>query len=67
MPSSFRPGADGLPAQLVRHCEGRLASLAIPCYVDFLSELPLTDNGKVRKFLLRKRGVTATAWDRERA
>ena len=30
-----------------------------------VDELPLTENGKVRKFVLRERGVTETTWDRE--
>ena len=44
-----------------------LAYFAIPRYVDVVSELPLTENGKVRKFLRRERGVTSTIWDRDRA
>ena len=28
--------------------------------------VPLTENGKVRKFVLRERGVTERTWDRER-
>jgi crotonobetaine/carnitine-CoA ligase len=55
------------PVELIRFCEPRLAYFAIPRYVDVVAELPLTENGKVRKFLLRERGVTSTTWDRERA
>ena len=55
------------PVELVRFCEPRLAYFAIPRYIDVVAELPLTENGKVRKFLLRERGVTSTTWDRERA
>jgi len=55
------------PVELVAHCGPRLPYFAIPRYVDVVSELPLTENGKVRKFLLRERGVTATTWDRETA
>ena len=43
----------------MRHCEPRLAYFAVPRYLEFLDELPLTENGKVRKFVLRERGVTA--------
>jgi crotonobetaine/carnitine-CoA ligase len=35
--------------------------------VQVLDELPLTANGKVEKFRLRERGVTADTWDREAA
>ena len=52
---------------LIKWCEPRLAYFAIPRYVDFLDELPLTANGKVEKYRLRERGVTPTTWDREQA
>ncbi|MBA2461731.1 MAG: acid--CoA ligase, partial [Actinobacteria bacterium] len=35
--------------------------------LELLPELPLTENGKVRKQVLRERGVGATTWDREAA
>ena len=53
------------PVELTRHCEPRLAYFAIPRYFDLVTELPLTENGKVRKNVLRERGVTAGTWDRE--
>jgi carnitine-CoA ligase len=53
------------PHELLRFCEERLASFAIPRYVDFVPELPLLPNGKVAKAVLRARGVTETTWDRE--
>jgi crotonobetaine/carnitine-CoA ligase len=62
-----RDGATLDPEELVRHCEPRLAYFAIPRYVEVVDELPLTENGKVRKFVLRERGVTPAAWDREAA
>jgi crotonobetaine/carnitine-CoA ligase len=43
-----------------------LPYFAVPRYLDYLPELPLTENGKVRKYVLRERGVSETAWDRER-
>jgi crotonobetaine/carnitine-CoA ligase len=55
------------PIELVRYCEPRLAYFAIPRYLEFVDELPLTENGKVRKPDLRQRGVTTSTWDRERA
>jgi crotonobetaine/carnitine-CoA ligase len=54
------------PAELVAFCEPRLAAFAVPRYVELVDELPLTANGKVEKFRLRERGVTATTWDRGR-
>jgi crotonobetaine/carnitine-CoA ligase len=60
-------GASVEPLELVRHCEGRLAYFAIPRYVEIVAELPLTENGKVRKAVLRERGVGEATWDREAA
>jgi crotonobetaine/carnitine-CoA ligase len=60
-------GAQINPIELTRYCEERLAYFAIPRYVDIVSELPVTENGKVRKAVLRERGVTETTWDREAA
>jgi crotonobetaine/carnitine-CoA ligase len=55
------------PIDLIRFCEPQLAYFAIPRYVDFLPELPLTASNKIEKYRLRERGVTSTTWDRERA
>jgi crotonobetaine/carnitine-CoA ligase len=62
-----RSGAVLDHAELLRHCEPRLAYFAVPRYVEIMDELPLTENGKVRKFVLRARGVTDATWDREAA
>ncbi|MFI5611940.1 ATP-dependent acyl-CoA ligase [Amycolatopsis sp. NPDC051903] len=59
--------ADITPLELVQWCEPRLSYFAIPRYVDFVDDLPLTENGKVRKAVLRSRGVTGGTWDREAA
>ena len=63
-----RDGATLDPLDLIRHCEPRLAYFAVPRYVDILPELPLTENGKVRKFVLRERVAVMQAHDqRERS
>ena len=61
------PGIALDPVELTRHCETQLAYFAIPRYVEVVAELPTTENGKVRKAVLRERGVTASTWDREAA
>jgi crotonobetaine/carnitine-CoA ligase len=61
----LEPGTVLAPEELITHCEPRLAYFAIPRYIEFVDELPLTENGKVRKQALRERGVTDTTWDRE--
>jgi crotonobetaine/carnitine-CoA ligase len=52
------------PAELVEFCQSRLPRYAIPRYVELMAELPRTENGKVQKYKLRERGVTAATWER---
>jgi len=63
----LEPSARVAPEDLIAHCEPRLAYFAIPRYIEFVDELPLTENGKVRKQVLRERGVTPAVWDRDAA
>jgi len=60
----IKPGAAADHAALARHCEERLPRFAVPRYIDLVDELPRTENGKVQKYKLRERGVTATTWER---
>ena len=53
------------PVELCAFCVERLPKFAIPRFLEFVADLPRTGNGKVQKFVLRERGVTPTAWDRE--
>jgi crotonobetaine/carnitine-CoA ligase len=59
-----RAGAAVDPVDLVRHCAGELPGFAVPRYIDVVTELPLTETGKVRKAVLRERGVSGETWDR---
>jgi carnitine-CoA ligase len=52
------------PQSLAKHCETRLPYFAIPRYIDLVADLPRTENGKVQKYKLRERGVTASTWHR---
>ena len=61
---TVRPDRALDPLELVRHCEDELPPFAVPRYVDIVPELPLTATGKIRKAVLRERGVTAHTWDR---
>ncbi|WFU44320.1 ATP-dependent acyl-CoA ligase [Bradyrhizobium sp. CB82] len=63
----LEPGQALEPVDIVRHCEGQIAYFAIPRYVRIVSQLPLTENGKIKKGALRDAGVTADTWDREAA
>ena len=52
---------------LLDYCRPRMPYFAVPRYLEYLEALPVTENGKVTKYKLRERGVTATTWDREKA
>jgi carnitine-CoA ligase len=62
-----KPGGVVTEADLVRYCVPRLAYFAVPRYVEFVDELPATENGKIQKYKLRERGVGEKTWDRETA
>jgi crotonobetaine/carnitine-CoA ligase len=60
----LHPGKDVAPAELIAFCEPRLPYFAVPRYLEFMTELPVTESGKVQKFKLRDRGITDETWDR---
>lgn len=61
-----RRGGSPEPNIVTSFLEDRLAGFAIPRYLEFVDELPMTENGKVKKYMLRERGVGPTTWDRDR-
>jgi crotonobetaine/carnitine-CoA ligase len=63
----LRPGAQIGYAELLDFCQPRMPYFAVPRYLQFVDALPVTENGKVTKYKLRERGVTAGTWDREAA
>ena len=63
----LKPGRRLDPIELMTFCEPRMPYFSIPRFVDFVPELPRTENGKVQKFKLRERGAGAGTWDREAA
>ena len=60
-----RDGHSLTPAVLAEYFKGRMPTFAIPRFIEFRTALPMTENGKVQKFRLCERGVTAATWDRE--
>lgn len=62
-----KPGSSVSELDLMRFCEPRLPYFAVPSFLEFLDELPRTENGKIQKFQLRERGVTPATWSRETA
>ena len=63
----LRAGAKVAAAALLDFCTPRMPYFAVPRYVEFVDALPVTESGKVTKYRLRERGVTAATWDREKA
>jgi crotonobetaine/carnitine-CoA ligase len=58
-----RNGSVLTPDTLADYCKDRMPKFAIPRFIEFMTALPMTENGKVQKFRLRERGVTAATWD----
>ena len=61
---ALREGAALTAEDFFAHCARELPRHCVPRYVEFMAELPRTENGKVEKFKLRERGVTEAAFDR---
>jgi carnitine-CoA ligase len=63
----IHPGKTVAETELIEFCEPRLPYFAIPRYLEFMTDLPATESGKVQKYKLRERGITANTWDRDKA
>jgi len=61
------PEADIDPAELIAFLVARMPHFMVPRYVRIMSEMPRTPSNKVRKADLRREGITADVWDREKA
>ena len=62
---TLRPGATLDYTELLDFCATRMPYFCVPRFVETVSELPKNVIGRIRKDLLRERGVTREAWDRE--
>lgn len=62
---SLRPGAGLDPADLLDFCSARMPYFCVPRFLDIVDEIPKNVIGRVRKDLLRERGLSAGSWDRE--
>ncbi|OBG62958.1 AMP-binding protein [Mycobacterium sp. E3339] len=62
---TLRPGAAVDYTELLDFCAARMPYFCVPRFVETVDELPKNVIGRIRKDLLRERGVTAKAWDRE--
>jgi len=61
------PGARLTPQQIAAHTDSEVPRFARPRFIDIVAALPKTPTEKVRKAELRKTGVSAETWDREKA
>lgn len=59
----LQPGAALTPVELLDYCSPRLPYFAVPRFLEFVATLPTTESGKVQKFRLRERGVSAETFD----
>ena len=50
---------------LLDFCSARMPYFCVPRYLEVLDEIPKNVIGRVRKDVLRSRGLGAGAWDRE--
>lgn len=63
----LRSGSTLTPTELFEWSKEWVPYFALPRYIEFRSELPLSPLGRVHKYQLRDEGCTATTWDRETA
>jgi crotonobetaine/carnitine-CoA ligase len=52
------------PADLIEHCQGRMARFMVPRYLEFRDALPKTETHRVQKSLLKRTGVGPETFDR---
>jgi crotonobetaine/carnitine-CoA ligase len=62
---TLRPDAAVDYAELLDFCSAHMPYFCVPRYLEVLDEIPKNVIGRVRKDLLRSRGLGAGAWDRE--
>jgi carnitine-CoA ligase len=63
--ATLRPDSTVDYTELLDFCSVRMPYFCVPRYVEFVNELPKTMIGRVRKDILRARGVGPGTWDRE--
>lgn len=63
---TVRPGVALDCADLLDHCSARMPYFCVPRFVETVDELPKNGIGRIRKDLLRARGLSPVAWDREK-
>jgi len=59
----LKDGATATPEELARFVNDNAPYFFVPRYIELMDELPQTPTGRVQKYKLRERGVTAETWD----
>ena len=62
---TLKPDANLDHAELLDFCSSRMPYFCVPRYLEVLDDIPKNVIGRVRKDLLRDRGLGEGAWDRE--
>jgi crotonobetaine/carnitine-CoA ligase len=60
----LRPGSTLNEGDVISYLEGKIASYALPRYIEFVDELPKTPTHRVQYHILKARGLTEKTWDR---
>jgi crotonobetaine/carnitine-CoA ligase len=62
---TLRDGATVDFTELLDFCSARMPYFCVPRYLETVEEIPKNVIGRVRKDVLRSRGLGPGAWDRE--
>ena len=62
-----RSGAALQPAELMDWLQPRMPYFMLPRYIEFVDDMPRTPSAKIEKYKLVEAGLSAAAWDREKA
>jgi carnitine-CoA ligase len=63
----LKPGESATATEIREWCGERTPRFAVPRYIEFMTELPMTATGKAEKYKLRSRGVTDATDDARKA
>ena len=63
----FEEGESATPEEITRWSNDRMPYFMIPRYLEFVDELPKTENEKIQKAKLRDWGNSEDTWDREQS
>ncbi len=63
----LRTGASLSEVELMDWLQPRMPYFMLPRYIEFVAEMPRTPSEKIEKYKLVEAGLSASAWDREKA